>query len=159
MKFSLRPAAARLMVLQVVLIPVGFMPVLCISLNVLQLLPLHMGVWLLALPAALFAAVAGWLHPPLGRILLRGWLWGIVAVALYDLGRVPFVLSGWRDFIPRIGEWLLNRQGVPGIIGYAWRYLGNGGGMGMSFLLLLEWLKPEDKHIHIGVGYGLFVFL
>jgi hypothetical protein len=42
----------------------------------------------------------------------------------------------WRDFIPLIGRMALNMPDASPLWGYLWRYLGNGGAMGMTFMML-----------------------
>jgi hypothetical protein len=48
-------------------------------------------------------------------------------------GQRAFVWQGWwGDFIPSIGGWLLGSHHPDAVLGYTWRWLGNGGGMGMT---------------------------
>jgi uncharacterized membrane protein YagU involved in acid resistance len=45
------------------------------------------------------------------------------------------------------------------LIGYLWRYIGNGGGMGIAFSLLFE--KADSAKINYlkGTVYGIFIFI
>ena len=91
--------------------------------------------------------------------LLKGLIMGLVAVTIYDMSRLPFVLSGmWADFIPKIGNYLLNREDVHWSVGYVWRYLGNGGGMGMAFYMVAPLVKKSWNRIAMGLVYGVSIF-
>ncbi len=78
---------------------------------------------------------------------------------MYDLIRIPFIFAGWADFIPHIGDWLLSRSNTNPLVGYLWRYVGNGGGIGISFALLLQLLPSKTNYTLHGLLYGLFIFL
>src|SRR5688572_6805879 len=107
---------------------VGFLPVTSIVLHCLGILPLQNALFMLILPLLVIAAGVSMISQGIGRVAFRGWLSGIVAVFLYDISRIPFVMAGWEDFIPKIGSWLLHDDNRNAMIGYAWRYIGNGGG-------------------------------
>lgn len=52
--------------------------------------------------------------------------------------RAIFILTGaWGDFIPKIGMWLLNTHQPDWLIGYLWRYIGDGGFMALAFVVAL----------------------
>jgi hypothetical protein len=136
----------------------GFLPVTAIVIHCLGLLPLRMNLHLLILPAAMLLCCLSLREQKLGRIAVRGWISGVIAVALYDLSRVPFIVNGWTDFIPKIGGWL-NETGEPdALTGYLWRYIGNGGGLGISFFMFLYLTGKKKALIVNGLIYGLFVF-
>lgn len=136
---------------------VGFMPVAAIVLHCASILALKYSTLLVIIPCFIWSVRPGLRMPQIGKLAFEGWCAGIIAVLLYDLSRVPFMLSGWPDFIPKIGEWLLGSSDAPAGLGYLWRYAGNGGGMGMSFFLLLS-LVPVNRKMTAGVIYGLFIF-
>lgn len=136
----------------------GFFPVLSIVLHCLGLITLQVCLFSIILPAFSFVIAAGIKIPVIGKIILKGWIAGIVAVALYDLSRVPFILSGWSDFIPKIGAWLTNTNEPDVLLGYLWRYVGNGGGMGAAFFVLIYQFKRSERMVLIGLLYGLFIF-
>ena len=148
----------RLQAVKLLMCGCGFLPVLSLVFHGLDIIMLQHSALLVVLPAFLWSGVMGAWFPAVGRAAFLGWCAGIIAVTLYDMSRVPFMLSGWPDFIPRIGNWLLNTDDAPAGVGYMWRYIGNGGGMGMSFFILLSMLPPRKNVVRIGLIFGLFVF-
>jgi len=138
--------------------------------------------------SAITAHVAGWMSmrdsavfvvAPLGLIAmtlvvrrsfearwaLRGAAAGLLAVMAYDAVRMPLVwLSIWPDFIPRIGGWVTGGHGTNMLIGYAWRYLGDGAGIGLAyfaFCAVVLQVRPNLVRAHpiaLSVGYGIFVW-
>lgn len=132
------------------LVPIGFLPVTLIAAATfgldLRVLAIHV-----LLPALLVLACAVVRNPTVRRLVPRGLAYGMVATLLYDLFRWSFLWFGWmaKDPIPHIGTALdLHPDWV---FGYAWRYLGNGGGMAIAFLLL------GIRGVRRGALYGLFV--
>lgn len=114
---------------------IGFTPIAALSLALMDFCRLPIATMLLVVPALLLAAVMIGLGCGYGSLMLRGFLMGLGAVAVYDAVRIPFTLAGWmEDFIPRIGLMLLGECEHAAVVGYLWRYLGNGGGMGMAFV-------------------------
>jgi hypothetical protein len=136
----------------------GFLPVLTIVLNGLGIITLQHASLVIVLPAFLWSALMGAWFPATGRVAFTGWCAGIIAVTVYDASRIPFMLGGWPDFIPRIGNWLLDSDNAPAGVGYMWRYIGNGGGMGMAFFLFLSVIPPRRNLIRTCIVYGLFIF-
>lgn len=74
---------------------------------------------------------------PHDRVVIGGFLAGLIAVAGYDGFRLLTVYSlhWWGDFIPRRGGWITDETNNA-LVGYAWRYLGGGGGIGLVFFAL-----------------------
>jgi len=144
--------------LNLVCILIGFIPVGCIALHVLELLPLSTTAYTLALPGLILVFIAGFLDNSVKKLALRGWLIGVIAVAFYDCSRIPFVYAGWNDFVPHIGDWILKEEGTNKLIGYSWRYIGNGGGMGITFVFLLRLIKRTHSTFLPGIVFGLFIF-
>lgn len=136
----------------------GFMPVSSIVLHCTGALSLSNALTLLIFPFLLLLLSAGVYNRPIGRVAMRGWVAGLVAVFIYDLSRLPYMYFGWGDFIPKIGGWLTGTGEPDAVIGYVWRYIGNGGGMGMAFFVLSSIMKWNKKMIGKGIVYGLFVF-
>lgn len=136
----------------------GFVPVSCIAINVLEIIPLHQTSIIITLPLMLLAIIVGILNREVGKKALRGWICGVLAVCLYDVSRIPFILSGWEDFIPKIGDWILNKEGTSGVIGYLWRYAGNGGGMGIAYVFIAESIGRNVAKQSFGILYGLAIF-
>lgn len=145
--------------LRLALAAVGFLPVLSMVLHSARLVPLQYSALVLVIPCFLWTILSGLWFPQVGRLAFAGWCAGIMAVLFYDISRVPFMLNGWPDFIPRIGDWLLEKENSPAGIGYLWRYIGNGGGMGMSFFLISSLYSPTRNFIGTGVLFGLFIFV
>ncbi|MDZ4665900.1 MAG: hypothetical protein SGJ15_13560 [Bacteroidota bacterium] len=44
------------------------------------------------------------------------------------------------------------------LLGYTWRYIGNGGGMGIAFFILITQLNNSKHLILKGLLFGLFIF-
>jgi hypothetical protein len=51
------------------------------------------------------------------------------------------MLGWWGDFIPRVGTWIVDvdaeRSVLGAVVGYVWRYAGDGGGIGVAFFVLV----------------------
>ncbi len=149
---------SRHLILAIGLSLCGFSSVGSISLTMFELgsLPIFFSMWVV--PSILIICILGLAYPQLGKLCLKGWLAGLIAVLLYDVSRIPFMLAGWDDFIPKIGVWLLERESAPASLGYLYRYAGNGGGMGVSFVLLSTFLIKPGKVVPAAVIYGIAVF-
>lgn len=141
---------------------IGFAPIASLSLSAFGLVPLHVSGPLIVVPAAIGALIIGSTVPRYASTLLRGFLLGVSAVFLYDVTcRFPFMFAGlWPDFIPKIGNYLLHRDNVHWSVGYLWRYIGNGGGMGLAFYAIYPLLSARIKAraINVGVFYGITIF-
>ncbi len=119
----------------------GMSPIGALALSIFGVWTLPVGALVMVVPAILLSLVLGILYPAFGRLALRAFGMGLIAVAAYDGVRLPFILAGfWGDFIPKIGGWLLSQPEPNWILGYLWRYLGNGGGLGMAFTVLYAFL-------------------
>jgi hypothetical protein len=130
----------------------GFLPIFCLSLALQGLVPLHFLAAFVIIPATAGAIVLGRLEPAFGRLALAGLLSGIVAVAMYDLVRGSFVLTGlMKDPIPNIGRMALADAAASPLWGYAWRFVWNGGAMGIAFSML------PFRGVRAGAKFGLFV--
>ena len=91
----------------------------------------------------------------LRSLIIQGWVAGIIAVFLYDLSRIPFVYAGWDDFIPALGGWITKSE-ENFMVGYLWRYLGNGAGLGIVFSMLSHYFSFK-KLIPAGFLFGIAV--
>jgi hypothetical protein len=109
-------------------------------------------------PILLILLSGGIYQREIGKTAFKGWIFGLIAVFIYDLSRIPFMYFGWGDFIPRIGGWLTGTDHPDALIGYTWRYVGNGGGMGMSFLVLFSMFRVRYSIILKGILYGMFIY-
>jgi hypothetical protein len=123
--------------LRLLLAFLGFVPIGCLCLALFGWVPLVLSVRLLVLPLSGLAIAVGARHPDLGRQALLGLCAGIAATAVYDMLRLSVVFcGGWHDFIPVIGQMALGDPGAVPIWGYLWRFVYDGGAMGMTFALL-----------------------
>ena len=118
------------------------LPLLSITAHVAGLIPMHVSAGLIVIPTALVLLVLGIFVPmPEDRLVLEGLRWGILATAVYDVFRLDTVafLGWWGDFIPTMGTWLIDvdpsSRVLGGVAGYVWRYAGDGGGLGVVFLV------------------------
>jgi hypothetical protein len=118
------------------------LPLLSITAHVAGLVPMHLSAGLVILPTALVLVVLAIFAPmPEDRLVLEGLRWGILATAVYDVFRLDTValLGWWGDFIPTMGTWLIDvdpsSRVLGGVAGYVWRYGGDGGGLGVVFLV------------------------
>jgi hypothetical protein len=136
----------------------GVLPVSSIALHCAGVLALNHCLLFLVIPAFILAFTTAAINTRIFTLAFRGWISGVVAVALYDLSRVPFILAGWEDFIPHITEWLTGSDDHAFLIGYAWRYIGNGGGLGIVFFLLADHFGWKKYIVSNGVSFGLLVF-
>lgn len=137
----------------------GFLGVSSIALSTMEWLPMHQTAQFIVLPAYIFVAIIGFQFREIGQHIVKGFIYGVIAVALYDLSRLPFLLVGWTDFIPNIGKWLLNSDQANGFIGYFWRYFLNGGGLGISFMMLIRVFNIRRRHLVLGLLYGFAIFM
>ncbi|HCU23526.1 MAG TPA: hypothetical protein DF383_00800 [Deltaproteobacteria bacterium] len=137
---------------QLVMAGLGFTPIFCLSLSIFGAIPLHMSLRFVIPVVAASQIVLGRRNPELGRRLIFGLLAGMIATGVYDLLRLYIALLGvWGDFIPNIGNRALHSDSVSPIWGYCWRYLLNGGCLGMAFSVL------PLRGIRQGIAYGTFV--
>jgi hypothetical protein len=139
---------------------IGFSPIASLSLSTFNLIPLHISGPCIVLPAIVSAIIISILFPRYSPIMARGFLLGVTAVFLYDLTcRFPFIATGtWPDFIPKIGNYLLGQEHVHWSVGYLWRYIGNGGGMGLAFYAMYPLFREKIKPLSAGIIYGVTVF-
>lgn len=136
----------------------GFLPVLCIVFHCLDLVLLKNAFIGIIIPVFALYMIASSTSAQLGRLILYGWTAGVVAVTAYDISRIPFLMSGWGDFIPKIGGWVMNTNEYNAPLGYSWRYIGNGGGMGITFFMLMQFFSNKKLHVLNGIIFGWFVF-
>lgn len=123
-------------------------------------LPVLLG--FVVLPAYAAVLSLGLLLPTVGRRAVTGFLSGIVAVLAYDCTRLALSYSqGGTDPIPHIGT-MLAGPGAPWWLGYLWRTLGNGAGLGIVFAMLCPraWWRPLTGLLYAScVGLGMLAFL
>jgi hypothetical protein len=139
---------------------IGFTPITSLALSISGVCTLPQSTMFLALPVMATAPLLGLLFPAVGRLALRGLSFGVVAVFVYDLlTRFPLIyFDVLGDFIPRIGGWLVGTDRPDTLLGYLWRYLGNGGGMGLAFTTACSILRPSMAPRRAGVLYGVGIW-
>ena len=139
---------------------IGFSPITALAIAIMGILPLPVATLLIVLPATLLGVGLALRFPTYRKLALKGMLIGLIAVFLYDCMRVPFIITGiWGDFIPKINMWLFNTSQPNWVVGYIWRYVGDGGFMGMAFTVAYCVLKPRVDARIAGVGFGLAIWL
>lgn len=130
-------------------VAVGFAPIGSLFFALMGWVPLHLGAKIVVLPAVALALWAGFRYRSWGQRALLGFLAGVVATGAYDVLRLGLMWAGlWGDFIPAIGRMALLDHHAHPFWGYLWRFIGNGGGMGMAFAML-PWLG-----LRAGIAYG-----
>lgn len=144
---------------------IGFTPITALAFALMGICSLSLGTLILVVPAITLALTLGCYHGDHGKLMRRGYLMGIIAVACYDCVRIPFTMMGWMgDFIPQIGGMLTGDGDPHAVIGYLWRYLGNGGGMGMAFVCAYALLRHRFLLLRLLGGlksallFGCFVW-
>jgi hypothetical protein len=113
-------------------------PVLAISAHVFWSLSLLTVAWALLLPLAIGLGVLVVRRPDTSdRLLLAGFLWGLLACAGYDTFRLPTIYAAhwWNDFFGSVGGWATGSRSSF-LVGYLWRYVGDGGGIAVAFFAL-----------------------
>ena len=138
---------------------IGYLPIVTLAVALFGWVPLHLSAKLLVLPSIPLAIFLGWRYPRWGRVALMGFLAGVVATAAYDATRLALVWLGlWPDFIPAIGQMAALDDAAHPIWGYLWRFVGNGGGMGMTFAMLTHGaMRLGRPGTRLGMAYGAFV--
>lgn len=116
------------------------MPILGISVDVFGLAPQNVtSVVVIALCAVLGALIAFAPHR-IDMIVGRGLIAGMVACIVYDAARLfaVHVLGLMGDFIPVMGSFVTGEPDTAGsaAVGYVWRYIGDGGGLGVAFFVV-----------------------
>ncbi|HSK57903.1 MAG TPA: hypothetical protein VK935_02500 [Actinomycetospora sp.] len=123
---------------------VAALPLLAISAHVFGIAPMHLSAGVVVVPLTLVVLLLGLFAPvPEDRLVLAGVVWGVLATLVYDAVRLDtvYLLGLWGDFIPTVGTWILGVDAsssvVGAIVGYLWRYVGDGGGIGVTFFVLV----------------------
>ncbi|MFM1726513.1 hypothetical protein ABEU20_000190 [Rhodococcus sp. PAM 2766] len=117
------------------------LPLLAISAQVFGVVSMTATGALLIIPLAAVVVVLCVIAPhPVDRIVGYGLGWGMFACLVYDVFRLDtvYLLGLWNDFIPKMGTWLHSGTDTQtgAIVGYVWRYFGDGGGIGIAFFLI-----------------------
>jgi hypothetical protein len=140
------------------------MPILGISVDVFGLVSQSTtSVVVIALCAVLGAIVTFAPHR-IDMIVGRGLIAGMVACIVYDGARLVavHVLGLMGDFIPVMGSWVTGEPDTTGsaAVGYVWRYIGDGGGLGVAFFVVAFALGIDRwKNVYAvlaSVGFAVF---
>lgn len=160
MAFLKMPHVSQDTLVRCTIFALGFAPIASLSLSTFNLIPLYVSGPAVVLPAIAGMVTVGLMFREYSRVLVRGFFLGLTAVFLYDLTcRFPFMAMGvWHDFIPKIGNYLLHRDTVHWSVGYLWRYIGNGGGMGLAFYAGYPLLRRRVQAVPAGLAYGVGIF-
>lgn len=146
--------------MSMVFFAIGFSPITALALAIIGLLPLSAGTLLIVLPATALGIGLALRFPFYGKLVLKGLMIGLIAVFLYDCMRYPFIMAHvWGDFIPNINKWLFNTSHPNWVVGYVWRYLGDGGFMGMAFVVGFCVLKPRVDSRIAGLCFGVAIWI
>ena len=123
---------------------VAALPLLAISAHVFGVAPMHLTAGVVVVPLTLVVLLLGLFAPvPEDRLVLAGVVWGVLATLVYDAVRLDtvYLLGLWGDFIPTVGTWIVDVDAgssvVGAIVGYLWRWVGDGGGIGVAFFVLV----------------------
>jgi hypothetical protein len=160
MRFFRAPHISQDTLVRCTVFVLGFAPIASLSLSTFNLIPLYVSGPAIVLPAIAGMVMLGLMFRRYSRMLVHGFLLGLTAVSLYDVTcRFPFMAAGvWHDFIPKIGSYLLHREHAPWWVGYLWRYIGNGGGMGLAFYAVYPLLRRRVQAVQAGLVYGVGIF-
>lgn len=143
----------------------GAAPVTAISLDVFGVLPLRLAACFLVVPLLLGSLVLVRRRSPEALWARRGFVAGLAGVAAYDAMRLPLVLLNiWPDFIPRLGGWVLGSDSPDVPVGYLWRWIGDGGGIGAAFFLFCGMIQLHRRPLLrrypmvLSIGYGVLIW-
>ena len=132
----------------------GFAAITSLGAALAGLVPLPYLFHFAVIPAYAIMALIGLRYPAWGKRALLGLLAGMIATGVYDILRIGLMFAGlWGDPIPSIGRLATGDPTIPWYWGYVWRFVGNGGGMGIAFAML-PW-----RGVKLGIAYGTAVCL
>lgn len=124
----------------VLVLALASMPILGISADVFGLVPQSTTSVAVIVLSAVLGAVIVFSPHRIDMIVGRGLIAGMVACIVYDGARLfaVHILGLMGDFIPVMGSWVTGEPDTTGsaAVGYVWRYLGDGGGLGVAFFVV-----------------------
>lgn len=145
--------------ISVVFFAIGFSAIFALATAIFGWLALDMAAYLFIWPSVILWGVLGILYPQYGKLAFQGFLIGIFACLFYDGMRFTAIAWGlWKDFIPNIGIWLLHTNKPNWIIGYLWRYVGDGGLMSSAFVVGYRLLKPKIPVCLAALFFGIAIW-
>jgi hypothetical protein len=146
--------------LSLIFFAIGFSAITALAIAIIGWLPLDTATYIFIWPSLITWLVIGLLYPDYGKLALRGFLIGILACFFYDCMRFTTIALGlWGDFIPRIGMWLFHTNKPDWVVGYIWRYVGDGGFMSVAFVVGYHLLKPKLDVRIAALAFGIAIWL
>jgi hypothetical protein len=132
----------------------GFAAITSLGVALAGMVPLPYGLRYAVVPAVAIMVLLSLRYPGWGKRALIGLVAGMIATAIYDILRIGLMFAGlWGDPIPSIGRLALADPNAEWYWGYVWRFVGNGGGMGLAFAML-PW-----RGVKLGIAYGTAICL
>jgi hypothetical protein len=116
------------------------MPILAIPADVSGLVSQSISSVIVIALCAVLGTIVTFAPHRLDMIVGRGLIAGMVATIVYDGARLfaVHVLGLMGDFIPVMGSFVTGEPDTTGsaAVGYIWRYIGDGGGLGVAFFVV-----------------------
>jgi hypothetical protein len=116
------------------------MPILAIPTDVSGLVPQSASSVAVIVLLAVLGTLVVFAPHRIDMIVGRGLIAGMVATIVYDAARLfaVHVLGLMGDFITVMGSFVTGEPGTTGAaaVGYVWRYIGDGGGLGVAFFVV-----------------------
>jgi hypothetical protein len=132
----------------------GFAAITSLGVALTGAVPLPYGFHYAVIPAYTIMALVGLRYPAWGKRALLGLVAGMIATGVYDILRLGLMFAGlWGDPIPSIGRLATNNPHIAWYWGYVWRFLGNGGGMGVAFAMF------PRRSVKLGIAFGSAICL
>jgi len=139
-------------------------PILGISVDVFGLIPQCATSVVIVVLCAVLATLLTFAPHRIDIIVGRGLIAGMVACIVYDAARLfaVHVLRLMGDFIPVMGSWVTGEPDTAGsaVVGYIWRYIGDGGGLGVAFFVVAFAIGIDRwsnvKAVLAAVGFAVF---
>jgi hypothetical protein len=139
---------------RIIYLAFGFVAITSLGVALTGAVPLPYGFHYAVIPAYAVMTLVGLRYPAWGKRALLGLVAGMIATGVYDILRIGLMFAGlWGDPIPSIGQLALADPDTPWYWGYVWRFIGNGGGMGVAFAML-PW-----RGVKLGIAYGSAICL
>lgn len=140
------------------------MPILSISIDVFGWVPQATASVAIIVLTAVLATLVVFAPHRTDMIVGRGLIAGMVACIVYDGARLfaVHVLDLMEDFIPVMGSWVTGEPDTTGsaAVGYVWRYIGDGGGLGVAFFVIAFALGIDRwsnvKAVSAAVAFAVF---
>jgi hypothetical protein len=132
----------------------GFVAITSLGVALTGAVPLPYGFHYAVIPGYTIMALVGLRYPAWGKRALLGLVAGMIATGVYDVLRIGLMFAGlWGDPIPSIGRLATNNPNIPWYWGYVWRFVGNGGGMGVAFAMF------PRRSVKLGIAFGSAICL